>query len=205
MKGSVESPSASPSEVEIVERLQAILGSDEFRPRASDELGLWLDGFIESLLAGPAFQGESARVLSLLVVLVVVYAIAWWVYELVLSRRLMLLPALGSAGSAQAALSPPALPLDRARALADAGFVRDAARSLQAAVLQAACMERQLAWRPELSDGEWLALLCPSPDVVALTRLTERLAFGPEPSRAAFDACERAARALLASGGDPTR
>lgn len=190
----------SPSEVEIAERLQAILASDEFRPRVSDDIGLWLERLEEMLRAWRGFE-EGARALALLVMVAAFVFILQLVYSVFSLRGPTLAPSAGSKSPAETEPLPPTSLLARARALADAGLVRDAARALQAAVLHAACTERNVAWRPELSDGEWLELLRPSEELVALSRSTERLAFGPDPTRAVFDACERAARALLTTLG----
>jgi len=200
--GSGESRSVgSPSEVEITERLQAILASDEFRPRVADDIRAWLERLDEMLGAWRGFEGEAARVLSFIALVIALAFILWFVYKVFTLRGPGLAPSAGSKGPAEGEPLPSISALAHARALADAGLLREAARVLQAAVLHAACTERNLAWRPELSDGEWLALLRPSAEVVALSRSTERLAFGPDPSRAVFDASEEAARALLATFG----
>jgi hypothetical protein len=191
----------SPSEAELTERLQAILASDEFRPRVSDDIGRWLERLDEVLRAWRGLEGETTRVLSFVVLVSALAFIFWLVCKVFALRGLTLAPSTGNKSPAQAGPLPPTSALAQARALADAGRLREAARVLQAAVLHAACAERNLAWRPELSDGEWLELLRPSAEVVALSRSTERLAFGPDPTRAVFDASEQAARALLATFG----
>lgn len=199
--GSGESRSAgSPSEAEITERLQAILASDEFTPRAADDIRLWLERLNEMLSVWRRFD-EGARVVAFFVLVAAFAFVLWLVYKVLALRGPRLAPSAGSESPVEGERLPPTSALAHARALADAGLLRDAARALQAAVLHAACMERNVAWRPELSDGEWLELLRPSEEVVALSRSTERLAFGPDPTRAVFDACERAARALLATFG----
>jgi hypothetical protein len=128
------------------------------------------------------------------VALIVVAVSVWRSYRGALAprRRTIRQDVLGEETSP----SPQKL-LSRARALAEEGYLRDAARALQEAMLLQTSRERRVPWRSSLSDWEWIRLLHPSESVVDFTRATERLAFGPEPSRAAFDACARGVQSLL--------
>lgn len=188
-----------PSDADIAERLSRILASDEFQPQASDRLLRWLAELDTRLSEWLRSLHGSSSMLALGLVVLAVAALVWALLAWLAA------PAgpHGSSAASSAAVTVDASPaslLARARALADAGSLREAARALQTAALRAACDERALGWRPALSDGEWLALLGPPDELSALTRATERLAFGPAPTRAAFDACERAARHLIEGG-----
>ena len=188
-----------PSDADIAERLSRILASEEFQPEASDRLLRWLselDAKFGAWLSSLHGLGSVlALALGTLAVALLVWALQAWLVSPEVARR----PSADGSAEPELDASPASL-LARARALADAGSLREAARALQAAVLRAACDQRELEWRPALSDGEWLSVLGPSEALVALTRATERIAFGPEPTRAAFEACDREARGLLARG-----
>jgi hypothetical protein len=198
-------PIVQPSDADIGERLRQILASEEFQPRAVDRLGQWFAEHDAELSAWLASLHGVGRLFALLFLALAVAALVWaiqaWLVPHGAPRERQ---AVGSV--AEALDATPAALLALARALADAGSLREAARALQTAALRAACDERELVWRPALSDGEWLSLLGPAEELVALTRATQHLAFGPGPTRAAFDACERAARGLLgtrAAGSAP--
>ncbi len=188
-----------PSDAEIDAHLRAILESPEFQEQATDRIVSWLTSHIElleSLLDWGGYWLLAAVLLGLL--LLVFLARSGHRFE----RGLSLGGAKGEGARAGpgADVSPDGL-LAHATALADAGSLRDAALALQHALLLDGCRRRSLIWRPALSDWEWLRLLEPSAALVELTRTTQRLAFGPAPDRAVFDACRERAHTLLSARG----
>jgi hypothetical protein len=194
-----------PTDEEIKARLQAILGSGEFQPSLSARARIWLDDAIRVLVHALENMSPAVRWLAIVVCLVVLLAISvrlWRSYQEAagpLRRR----PAIGNARE-QTPVSPADL-LARARSLADGGSLRDAALALQHALLFQTCLERKIAWQSSRSDWEWLRILTPSIRVIDFTQAAQRLAFGPEPTRDAFDACAKEADALLAYRGKAGR
>jgi hypothetical protein len=187
-----------PSDSEIADRLRAILQSDEFQASFSERLWVWLDRAIRILRDWLEHLGLAERVLVVIVSALVLAAAVFRIGKLV--RDSVGPPPFKPAARVsreQAPLSP-ALLVERALSLADGGFVRDGARALQQALLLQACQDQNVAWRPSLSDWEWIRLLQPAGAVVDFTHTAQRLAFGPEPSREAFDACARTVAAFLA-------
>jgi hypothetical protein len=83
----------------------------------------------------------------------------------------------------------PASLAERAKALAAAGMLREAARALHQALLLHLCARAGIPWRPTVSDWEWLTRLPPSPSLAEFTRRAERLAFGREPDAKQFESC----------------
>lgn len=186
-----------PTDTEIADRLRAILQSDEFRPRASEKLWLWIGEALDTLKQWLEQLSPELRVLVIVVCIVVLVAIGVHLWqslrEVVAPRRMRM-----SHGSAREQTLPaPEMLLERARSLADEGLLRDAARALQQALLVQACRDHNIPWRPSLSDWEWVRILRPSDSVIEFTRTTQRLAFGPEPSRTEFDACAHAVQSLI--------
>jgi hypothetical protein len=187
-----------PSDAEIADRLRAILQSDEFQPSFSERFWVWLDRALRILRDWLEHLGPAERVLVVIVSVLVLAAAVLRIGQLV--RDSVGPPRFEPAARVspeQAPLSP-ALLVERALSLADGGFVRDAARALQQALLLQACQDQNVAWRASLSDWEWIRLLQPAGAIVDFTQTAQRLAFGPEPSREAFDACAQAVAAFLA-------
>jgi hypothetical protein len=186
-----------PSDAEIATRLHAILQSDEFQPSLSEGIWVWLDKARHVLMHWLENLSPGMRVMVAILCICVLAVIAfhlWRTYEGASAR--VRVPT-GTRGKRQRPISSPALLVDRARSLADTGLLRDAARTLQQALLLQTCLERDIPWQASLSDWEWLSILRPSEGVVNFTRNAQRLAFGPEPTRAAFDECAREADALV--------
>ena len=189
-----------PSDPEIAERLRAILQSDEFQSRPSQRISLGLAEAVRRLMhwLGDVSPAMRAVVIAACVLTLVAIAIRMWrLYRAVaqpLRTRIHL-----DATRKETIPSPETL-IRRARSLAEAGAIRDAARALQQALLLQTCLERRVPWRSSLSDWEWVRILRPPERVANVTRTTERLAFGPEPTRAAFDACVREVHAWVAEG-----
>ena len=185
------------TDAEIAQRLRTILASEPFQVDQTHQiwdkilalfkwLSSWLDG-----LDLPIRVGIGAVCIITLLALG-----AHLVSVISASRR----PHHGTGAAELLQLATGATPvtlLQRAHLLAEGGQLRDAARTLQQAVFMHLCHARQVPWRDSTADWEWLQLLRPGAEVVEFTRAAQRLAFGPEPTRAEFDACVRAAEALL--------
>lgn len=186
-----------PTDAEIAARLRAILSSDEFQPYVSERILVWLGDAVRWLKRWLDALSPAMRVLVTLVCVVVLVAIA--VYLLRIYRDAAAphrLPSDNRVGPEQTLPSPEGL-LARARSLADEGSLRDAARTLQQAMLLQTCREQSLPWRSSLSDWEWMRILRPSENIVDFTQATQRMAFGPRPSRAEFDECAARVEASL--------
>lgn len=81
--------------------------------------------------------------------------------------------------------------LSLARRLVSEGRLRDAARALQQALLLELADRNGLAWRPEVSDWEWVAILPSDPRLAEFTRAIQSVAYGPAAELAEFESCER--------------
>jgi hypothetical protein len=186
-----------PSDAEIADRLRAILQSDEFQPSFSERMLVWLERAFRTVRDWLEHLGPAQRLVVVIVSVLVLAAVVFRIGQLV---RYSVGPSrfepAARVSDEQVPLSP-ALLVERALSLADGGFVRDAARALQQALLLQACQDQNVAWRPSLSEWEWIRLLQPSGAIVDFTYAAQRLAFGPEPSREAFDACAQAVAAFL--------
>ncbi|MHB8419991.1 MAG: hypothetical protein ACYDCL_18095 [Myxococcales bacterium] len=178
-----------PADSEITARLQAILRSDPFHRRISDDLQEWLEKGIPGALHWLRSLPPAARWTIFAACVLLLAAIALQLY-------LGLRPAGSGTGrgrqraqAGEVGAEPGALAA-LARALAAEGRVREAARALQQAALLRLSRERGLPWRAELADWEWVAELVSVRGLAELTRAAQRLAYGPEPDRAAFAECE---------------
>lgn len=190
-----------PAPAEVAARLRAILRSDEFQPRLSERIWVSVEDALRAFRFWLDGLGPATRLLVILVSLLILGALAMHLWrsfrEAMGSERL----AGGGAARDEPSVPSPGALLERARSLADAGLLRDASRALQEALLLQACRERNLPWRPSLSDWEWVGLLRPSEEIVEVTRTAQRMAFGRQPSRVEFDVCSHRVHELI--GGRP--
>jgi len=187
----------APTDAGIAARLRAILSSDEFQPRASERLLLWFEDLVRSLLRWLDALSPARRVNISIVCVVVLVAVAVQVFRSYRDAAAPRRSSLGKGVAADQTVPSPEKLLSRARSLADEGLLRDAARALQEAMLLQTSRDLSLPWRSSLSDWEWIELLHPSESIVDFTRATQRLAFGPRPSRAEFDACAHRVHSLI--------
>jgi len=191
------------SDAEIAARLRAILQRDEFQPKVADRAWANLGHWIEAILRRFGGLGLVIRLLVLGGCVVVLALIAGWIWSLLPRGAARRTRGAGSRPRGDAAGPSPQGLVAIARALMAKGALRDAARTLQHAILLATCEEQHVPWRPALADWEWVRLLRPSDGIVAMTRHTERLAFGPAPSREDLEACAEKVQALVVSEGRP--
>jgi hypothetical protein len=188
----------SPSDAEIASRLRAILDAPEFHKHFSDyameevtktfkQVFHWLQG-LSPLVRWWLF----AACLLLLAAI----ALQTWLL-LRSSGRALRETGRRRANDLDVGDAPEAIAA-RARKLAEAGRIREAARALQQAALLRLSRERGLPWRPDLADWEWVAALRDAPGLGEFTRSAQRLAYGPDPVLEGFASCDRLYVALTA-------
>jgi hypothetical protein len=179
------------SDAEIERRLQAILESPAFEKRGTDYFRQWVTSSFRAFFEWLEQLPPSARGLLLVLCVLVLLAIGASLYLSLESSPVARIRGR-RAGNPQreAGQSADAL-LARARALAQSGNWREAARALQQAAFIRLSRERGLPWRPDLTDWEWVVVLGGGVPLREFTRLAEQVAFGPQPDAAGFAACER--------------
>ena len=185
------------SNSDIAERLRTILSADDFQPARTQVWWDTLKRLFLDALDNLALLSPVARLVifvACVAVLVLMGLHLWAVIEEARRPRYAEPRVRQSHNESHATAETW---LARAHRLANAQELRAAALALQQAVFMHLCQQRQLAWRDSVADWEWLQLLQPSAAAVTFTRAAQHLAFGPHPSRAAFDACARDAQALL--------
>ena len=183
------------TDAEIEDRLRVILESPAFDKKNWDYVRIWFDRFV-SWLQGLSPEAKTALIIGCVILL------AAFVGSLILSTDA---PAVVGKRQDRALASPQAADHDldalavEARALAEAGKLREAGRALQQAAYMRLSRQRGLSWRPELADWEWVAVLGRGRTLREFTSLTQRLAFGPRPDAAIFTLCEQLYQELAAT------
>lgn len=184
----------APNDAEVAARLKAILGSDAFHKRASDYVQDWLEklpGLFRWLKGLPS----STRWGLLTVCLLFLAVIALQLYLGLRPERRAAPERRGKRWTPDVGEEPAGL-VARAATLAEAGRLREAARALHQAALLRLTRERGLPWRAELADWEWVAALRDVRGLAEFTRSAQRLAYGPDPDRPGYQACEALYRGL---------
>ncbi len=188
----------SPSDTEIADRLREILDSPEFHKRfsdyASEELIKGLKAIFHWLKElSPVMRWGLFAVCALLLVAI---ALQTWLLLRSSGRGLRVASKRGAldldVGEAPEAIAA------RARQLAAAGKIREAARALQQAALLRLSRERGMPWRPELADWEWVVTLRDVPGLGEFTRVAQRVAYGPDSNPEGFRSCDHLYLALTA-------
>jgi hypothetical protein len=187
------------SDVEIEDRLQAILASPPFQKHALDYLMGWLQSAFSGFVEWSRSLSPSARGVLIGACLLLVVAMVVWIY-----RSLEAPQELRDVGQARdlrpETADDPAELSTRARQLAGEGRFREAAKVLHQAALLALSRRRGLPWRVELADWEWVALLADVAGLPEFTRAAQRVAYGVDPRAEDFATCERLFADLRATG-----
>lgn len=182
-----------PSAAEIAQKLSAILRSEEFQPGVSDAIRRWITRawqIIRTWAERLSFV-QAVLVISAGVALLALVGYLIWRSLKMRARPDHELSAPPGTAVTSARMTTPLERLEQARRLVAQGYLREAAATLQHALLLSLCLESEVAWRANTTDWEWIALLRPSPWAVEMTRRTERIAFGSAASvnRGELDAC----------------
>jgi hypothetical protein len=189
-----------PPDPEIARRLRAILDSSEFHKRFSDYITEELTKGFKAAFhwlkeLTPWMRGWLTAVCILLLAAI---ALQTWLL-LRSSKRTLRVPGRRSPMDIDVGDDPEAI-AGRARELAAAGHLREAARALQQAALLRLARQRGLPWRAELADWEWVALLRDAPGLGDFTQAAQRVAYGPQVDPQGFASCERLYAAVVGGG-----
>jgi hypothetical protein len=185
---------------EIASRLKAILALPEFQPDGMDQFWAMLRHFLSSFRGWidrlGSLQRWSITLAALALLLFILFHLARG-YRDALDQQTPRGPG-GPPERESRAPDPGSLAM-LARRLAEKGDPRAGARALQQAVLVALSRRARLPWNPTAADWEWLTLLRQVEGLADFTRNAQTLAFGPDPTREAFDACWLQSRAWFGS------
>jgi hypothetical protein len=187
----------SPSDSEIADRLREILDSPEFHKRFSDYATEELTKGLKAIFHWLQALSPEMRWGLLVVCGLLLAAIALQTWLLLRSSSRSVRTARNGTIDLDVGEAPEAIAA-RARKLAEAGRIREAARALQQAALLRFSRERGLPWRPELADWEWVAALRDVPGLGEFTRAAQRIAYGPDPDQDGFTSCDHLYVALTA-------
>ena len=186
------------SDAQISEALHSILAEPEFQPDWGDSFSHWLGVIKDWLFDWLGDLPDGARWLLLAFLTA---TLLWIVYDL--ARGLS--EASGSRTREGASDAPEALATQTsasalaltARALADAGRWREAARALQQAVYQTLAAQRALAWSASTADWEWVSRLGSDPALRDFTDRAQAVAYGVAQAQD-FETCWSGAKVWLA-------
>jgi hypothetical protein len=178
------------SDVEIEDRLQAILASPPFQKHALDYLMGWLRSAFLAFSDWSRSLSPGARGLLIGACLLLVVAMIVWIYRSLEAPQELRDIGRPRDSHPESAVDPAELST-RARKLAGDGRFREAAKVLHQAALLALSRKRGLPWRVELADWEWVALLADVAGLPEFTRAAQRVAYGADPRAEDFATCER--------------
>jgi hypothetical protein len=178
------------SDVEIEDRLRAILDSPPFQKHALDYLMGCLHSAFLAFADWTRSLSPGTRGLLIAACLLVVVAMVVWAYRSLEAPREVRDEGRVRKLRFERADDPAELST-RARRLAEDGRFREAAKVLHQAALLALSHRRGLPWRVDLADWEWVALLADVAGLAEFTRIAQRVAYGADPRAEDFATCER--------------
>ena len=186
------------SDSEVAQHLHEILEQPEFRQPNRDVFTRWITDGFEALvrwLGGLDSWVRIAIIVACVVSLAAIIGHIWWTLRQLLIPR-QPLEARQQRGTPLA--EPDSFEQLHQQALrwATEGHYRAAARTLQKALWVKVCKLAGRAWRPELTDWEWVGEFSNRPSLAAFTRCAQQIVYGSnnegmpnEPRAADFERC----------------